>query len=58
LVLFTGYSNLPKFPVWGPTINQNAQKARVLTGSTFGFYSRFRSGLKIKGRLLTLSGYI
>jgi len=35
LVLFTIYSNLPKFPVWSPAINENAQKARVLTGSTF-----------------------
>ena len=31
LVLFTSYSNLPKFPVWNPIPKQ----ARVLTSSTF-----------------------
>ena len=29
-------------------INQNVKKARALAGSTFGMYSRFRSGLKTK----------
>jgi len=48
LVLFTTYSNLPKFPVWSPAINQNAKKARALTGSTFGYYSRFRSLMQTK----------
>ena len=31
-----------------PAINQNAESARVLTGSTFGIYSQFRSGMETK----------
>ena len=34
--------------MWSPAINQNAKKARALTGSTFGIDSRFRSGLRTK----------
>ena len=48
LVLFTSYSNLPKFPVGSPAINQNPQKACALTGSTFGIDSWFRSGRETK----------
>ena len=43
LVLFTSYSK------WGsPSINQNAKKVPALTGSTFGIYSRFISGMETK----------
>ena len=42
------YTNSSKLSCLSLAINQNAQKARALTGSTFGIYSRFRSGLKTK----------
>jgi len=42
------YSNLSKFPVCRPALNQNTKKARALTGPTFGIYSRFRSGMETK----------
>jgi len=48
LVLFIIYINLPKFPVWSPAVNQNAKKARALTGSTFGIYIRFKSVMQTK----------
>jgi len=36
------YNIYSKFPVGSSAINQNSKKARALTGSTFGIYSRFR----------------
>jgi len=36
------YNVYSKFPVGSSAINQNSKKARALTGSTFGIYSRFR----------------
>ena len=39
---------IAKLSVWSPAIKQNVKKERVLTGSTFGIYSRFRSRMQTK----------